>query len=648
MSVTPLRKQYLRVKQRYPEAIVFFRLGDFYETFDDDARTTSRELEIVLTSREMGKGVKVPLAGIPYHAVENYLSKLISRGYKVAICEQLTPPGNGLVERDVIRVVTPGTVIEPGMLTDKSNNYLVSIVARKGQAGVSYVDITTGEFAATQLPLELAADEIGRLDPAELILPVSGEFDAGSFRNVSKLDDYYFEKDVAGRALLDHFAVASLDGYGCAGLPLAVSAAGAIIGYLKENQKAALGLLTHLATYSAQAFMTLDTNTSRNLEIFSSLRWGTAQGSLLSAVDLTRTAMGGRLLKRFLGQPLLDISVLESRQQAVEWFYKDTMARRSVTSLLKDIPDMERIINRIKSGNANARDLVALKSGLEKTAEILAGLGEAPSVITDGLKQSPEVIDLIGQSIADEPNISFDHGGVIRQGFSEELDKVRVISADARQFLAGLEKQEKERTGIKSLKIGYNRVFGYYIEVSTSNLGSVPADYIRRQTLTNGERFYTPQMKEYESMILNARDRMIELEKSLFSQVCGQVAAYGERILSSAAALAHIDVYSSLAEVASRNGYVKPQLNNGDSIKIKGGRHPVVEQALGRASFIPNDTALCNQDDQLIVLTGPNMAGKSTYLKQVALIVLLAQTGSYVPADEAEIGVMDRIFTRIG
>ena len=648
MTVTPLRKQYLRVKQRYPEAIVFFRLGDFYETFDDDARTTSRELEIVLTSREMGKGVKVPLAGIPYHALENYLSKLISRGYKVAICEQLTPPGNGLVERDVIRVVTPGTVIEPGMLTDKSNNYLVSVVTKKGHAGVAYVDITTGEFAATQITVELAADEIGRLNPAELIMPASGGFDASSFRNVSKVDDYNYEKDVAEKALLDHFGVVSLEGYGCSGLPLAVSAAGAIIGYLRENQKAALGLLTHLSTYSAQSFMTLDTHTSRNLELFSSLRWGTAQGSLLSAVDLTKTSMGGRLLKRFLGQPLLDVTALEKRQQSVELFYENTMTRNSVISLLKDVPDTERIINRIRTGNANARDLVALKSGLEKTAEIQSALIEAPAALIEGLKLCPDIIDLVGNSIADEPAVSFEHGGVIRQGFSEELDKVRVIASDAKQFLAGLEKQEKERTGIKSLKLGYNRVFGYYIEVSTSHLGSVPADYIRRQTLANGERFYTPQLKEYESMILNARDRMIELEKSLFAQLCSQIAASGERILSSAVAIAHIDVFSSLAEVAARHGYVKPQLNSGDAIVIRGGRHPVVEQALGKAAFIPNDTSLSNKDDQLIVLTGPNMAGKSTYLKQVALIVLLAQTGSFVPADEAVIGVVDRIFTRIG
>ena len=650
MPVTPLREQYLRIKQRYPEAIVFFRLGDFYETFDDDARVTSRELEIVLTSREMGKGVKVPLAGIPYHALDNYLSKLISRGYKVAICEQLTEPGKGLVERDVIRVVTPGTVIEPGLLAEKSNNYLVSVVLRKGQAGIAYVDITTGEFVAAQVPAELAADEIGRLNPAELIVSKSDDFNAdGLARNTTRLDDYYFEPDTAQRVLLEQFQVASLEGYGCAGLPAAVSAAGAIIGYLRENQKSVLGLLDRLSTYSVQSFMTLDMHTVRNLELFSSLRWGGAAGSLLSAIDKTRTAMGGRLLKKWVGQPLFDLVGLEQRQQAVEWFYKNTMVRGAVISLLGDTPDMERIINRVRSSNASPRDLVALRTGLEKVADIQMALlpANAPSVLSEHLKQYPDVVELIARSIADQPAASFDHGGVIRKGFSEELDKTRSIASDARQFLAGLEKQERERTGIKSLKVGYNRVFGYYIEISTANLGSVPSDYIRRQTLANGERFYTPQLKEYESMILNAQERVVELEKSLFAQVCRQVAESGEKILSSARALAQIDVYSGLAEVAVRNNYVKPQLNDGDAIVIKGGRHPVVEQALGSGGFVPNDIRL-SKEDQLIVLTGPNMAGKSTYLKQAALIVLLAQIGSYVPADEASVGIVDRIFTRIG
>jgi len=651
MSETPLRKQYLRIKHKYPDAIVFFRLGDFYETFDEDARIASRELEIVLTSREMGKGVKVPLAGIPYHAVENYLARLISRGYKVAICEQLTPPGNGLVERDVIRVVTPGTLIEPGLLAEKSNNYLASLFIHKGQAGIAYADITTGEFAVTQVPQEQAADEIGRLNPAEVIVPkLSGYSEVDNCRNCTQLENYFFEHAAARQGLLEHFSTSSLEGYGCEHLPLAISAAGAIIGYLRENQKAALGLLTRLSTYSIQSFMTLDTHTTRNLELYSSLRWGTAQGSLITAIDITKTSMGGRLLKRYLGQPLLDLQALTARQQAVEWFFKNTLMRGSVIALLADMPDMERIINRIRSGNAIPRELVALKTGLEKAVSILPLLvdNKAPALMIDGLKSCPDVVELIAAAIAEEPAATFEHGGVIRKGFSEELDKIRTIATDAKQFLAGLEKSERERTGIKSLKLGYNRVFGYYIEISQSNLAAVPADYIRRQTLANGERYYTPQLKEYESMILNAQERMVELEKSLFAQACGQIAASGEKILCSARILAQVDVFSSLAEIAARNGYVRPQLNIGDAISIRGGRHPVVEKALGPGAFIPNDTVLASSDDQLIVLTGPNMAGKSTYLKQVALIVLLAQVGSFVPADEAVIGIVDRIFTRIG
>jgi len=651
MTVTPLRKQYLRIKQKYPGAIVFFRLGDFYETFDEDARITSRELEIVLTSREMGKGQKVPLAGIPYHALDNYLAKLINRGYKVAICEQLSPPGKGLVDRDVIRVVTPGTVIEPGLLNEKNNNYLLSLIISKGQAGIAYVDITTGEFATTQISDSQVADEMGRLNPAEVIVPKSDKYkESDNVRHVTQFDDYFFDSDVATQALLEHFSVSSLEGYGCARLPLAIRAAGAILGYIRENQKIALTLLNRLSTYSVGSFMTLDMHTCRNLELFNSLRWSNLSGSLLAVIDLTKTAMGGRLLKRFLGQPLLDVDELNLRLDAVEWVYQNTLIRSSIIALLADISDIERVINRIRSNSATPRDLIALKSSLEKVGDIHSAMAanNAPEQLLHEVQLCPEVIELISRSIADKPAANFDHGGVIRQGFAEELDKVRLIATDARQFLAGLEKQERERTGIKSLKLGYNRVFGYYIEVSQANINLVPQDYIRRQTLANGERYYTPQLKEYESLILNAQERMVELEKSFFNQVCQQIALSGERILSISAAVADVDVFSGLAEIATRNGYIRPELNEEDAIVIKGGRHPVVENALGKGIFVPNDTYLANKDTQLIVLTGPNMAGKSTYLKQVALIVLLAQIGSFVPADSAVIGIVDRIFTRIG
>jgi DNA mismatch repair protein MutS len=652
MPITPLRRQYLKIKQRYPHTIVFFRLGDFYETFDDDAKTTARELEITLTSREMGKGQRVPLAGIPYHALDNYLAKLIGKGYKVAICEQMTPPGKGLVERDVIRVVTPGTVVEPGLLSDKRNNYLVSLLTEGEEAGISYVDITTGEFATTQLPISQVSDELERLHPAELLLPES--LDAGTLAllaSITRLDDYWFDLEATKQVLIDHFSVASLEGYGCAHLPLAVRAAGAVIHYLQENQKAVLGQLDHLATYSTQSFMVLDAHTSHNLELFASARWGAASGSLLSVIDLTETAMGGRVLRKWLGQPLLDIKQLVSRQEAVAWFCENTLVRHKVMSLLGDIADLERLVNRIRSGIATPRDLVALRFSLEKSSGVKTEIEEAedfPASLSAELKPCPDIVDLITQAIVDEPGATLEHGGVIREGFSQELDEIRQSASDAKRYLANLERQERERTGIKSLKVGYNRVFGYYIEVSKSNLDLVPETYIRKQTLTGGERFFTPELKEYESVILNAQDRMVELETAIFRQVCQQIAGIGERILSSAKALAQVDVFAALAEAAVRYCYIRPELAADEAITIKGGRHPVVERGLGSDGFIPNDVYLCNKDTQLIILTGPNMSGKSTYLKQVALIVLLAQIGSFVPADSATVGIVDRIFTRIG
>ncbi len=652
MSVTPIRRQYLRIKQRYPEAIIFFRLGDFYETFDEDAKITSRELEITLTSREMGKGQRVPLAGIPYHALDNYLARLINKGYKVAICEQMTPPGKGLVEREVIRVVTPGTVVEPGLLTDKDNNYLVSLVIEGEEAGISYVDITTGEFATTQLSASQAPNELERLHPAELLLPQGLEASDLTFPcSVTRLDDYWFDLETAHQALIDHFAVASLEGYGCAHLPLAVRAAGSIIHYLQENQKAVLGQLNQLATYSTQSFMILDAQTRRNLELFASARWGDSSGGLLSAIDLTKTAMGGRLLKKWLGQPLLDIKELIGRQEAVDWFYQNTLVRHKVISLLENIADLERLVNRIRNSYAAPRDLVALRSSLEKLAEVKAGIEEDKkclACLSSELKPCPDIVDLISQAIVDEPGTSLEQGGVIRAGFSQELDSIRQTSSEAKSYLANLERRERERSGIKSLKVGYNRVFGYYIEVSKVNLGLVPENYIRKQTLTGAERFFTPELKEYESAILNAQERIVELEAAIFRQVCQQIASVGERILSSAKALAEVDVFSSLAEIAVRYGYIRPELTTGDVIAINGGRHPVVERSLGSDGFVPNDTYLCNKDTQLVILTGPNMSGKSTYLKQVALIVLLAQIGSFVPVDSATIGIADRIFTRIG
>jgi len=649
MAVTPLRKQYLRVKQKYPEAIVFFRLGDFYETFDEDAKIASRELDVVLTSREMGKEQRVPMAGIPHHALDNYLAKLINRGHKVAICEQLTPPGKGLVERDVIRVVTPGTVVEPNLLQSKSNNYLASLVIEGEQAGIAYVDISTSEFATTQLPAESFMPELERLQPSEVLISKCTDDYAHLPFTISRLDDYWFDPEIAREALLEHFNVATLEGYGCARLPLAIKAAGALIHYVKETQKETLPHLNKLTTYSTDSFMTLDGQTIRNLELFQGGRWGETGHSLLSVIDLSKTAMGGRLLRNWLGHPLLDLTILNQRQDAVAWFHKDSLARRKVTSLLSDIADLERLVNRVSSGRVMPRELLALRSSLEKVPDLKAAMADVNTVdwLNAELKPCPDIVDLIARAIADEPG-DLEQGGVIREGFSPELDEIRHNSQQAKQYMAGLEQRERQRTGIKSLKVGYNRVFGYYIEVSRANLSLVPSDYIRKQTLAEAERFFTPELKEYESLILNAQEKITDLETTIFGQICQQISAVGGQILATAGAIAQIDALSSLSEVASRHGYIKPTLNNDDIIDIKGGRHPIVEQSIGSDNFVPNDTYLCNENTQLIILTGPNMSGKSTYLRQVALIILLAQIGSFVPADTANVGIVDRIFTRIG
>jgi len=649
-KMTPLRQQYLRIKKKYPNTIVFFRLGDFYETFDDDAKVVSKELEIVLTSREMGKGNKVPLAGIPYHALDNYLARLINKGYKVAICEQLSDPkAGGLVDRDVVRVVTPGTVVEPGLLKGNVNNYLASIVTEGQQAGIAYADITTSEFQTTQLPIERMQSELERLRPSEILAPKGAEVQGGA-APVTPVDVQYFELEATRHLLREHFGVTSLEGYGCAGLSLAIRSAGAIVHYLGETQKQALKQLTSLSTYSTESFMTLDPQTRRNLELFQTFRQD-KEGSLLSVIDLTRTPMGARLLRRWVGQPLLDVAQLNRRLDAVAWFHADTRRRTKVITILSKIADLERLINRVRSGIATPREIVALRRSLEASSELRDVMEKEQSSGIDWLFQDidpcRETIDLISKAIADEPPQNLGDG-VIKAGFSTELDSIRVAAKDAKSYIANLERVERERTGIKSLKVGYNRVFGYYIEISNSNLPQVPGDYIRKQTLANAERYYTPQLKEYESLILNAQERLAELEGTIYRQVLGQVGLAAERILETASAVAQLDVFSSLGEVAVRSGYVRPELNEGNVISISNGRHPVVERMLDGESFIPNDTYLSNEDAQMIILTGPNMAGKSTYLRQVALIVLMAQIGSFVPADSATIGIVDRIFTRVG
>ena len=656
---TPVRRQYLGVKREHQDEILLFRMGDFYETFDDDARLLSRELEIALTSREFGKGQRVPLAGIPYHSLEASLARLIKKGYKVAICEQVSDPATskGIVDREVVRVVTPGTVIEDTLLEQKANNYLAALVVEGDAAGLSWVDITTSEFATTQFDLSHLSVEMARLQPSELLVPDGqpdvDDLDIGDRTMLTPLAADAFHADWARETLLRHFGVASLESFGCEGQALAVRAAGAVIDYLEQTQRSSVGQINTLYTYSTADYMVLDAQTRRNLELYEGGRWGSVNASLLSVLDVTKTSMGGRLLRRWLGQPLLDVERLVRRQDAVEWFHRSALRRERVVMLLEAVSDMERLVNRVRGHSATPRDLVGLANSLEaapKIKVILCEDDDADKVewLAERITDNGEVIELVRQSISDDPPLSVGDGNVIRKGFSPDLDEVRGASRNAQDYIARLEQKERERTGIKSLKVGYNRVFGYYIEISNSNLAQAPEDYVRRQTLVGGERFITPEMKEYESLILNAQDRIGEIEGALFRQVCQQVAGHAEQILSTARAIANIDVFASLAEVASRFGYVRPVLDEGDAVTIKQGRHPVVERMLPAGDFVANDAALASGGEQLIILTGPNMAGKSTYIRQVAVIVLMAQIGSFVPADSARVGVCDRIFTRVG
>jgi DNA mismatch repair protein MutS len=651
-KVTPVRSQYLQIKARHPDAIVFFRLGDFYETFDEDAEIAARELDLVLTSRPVSKGMRVPMAGVPHHAVEGYIARLIEKGYRVAIAEQVGEvTGKGLVHRKVERVVTPGTVVEPALLDEKRPNYLASVVIEDERAGLAYADITTGEFATTQMDAAEVEQELARLQPRECLVPD----DAGERApipnlqflipniHVTPLPVYRFELGSAQQTLLDHFGVATLDGFGCAGKPSAIRAAGALVHYLRETQKGALAQIVGLNTYTTARFMTLDTATRRNLELTETIRERKTHGSLLGILDLTQTPMGGRLLRMRLAQPLLDRAALEARLDEAQAFYDDTILRGRVREALKGVPDLERLTNRTLTGIATPRDLV----GIRKSLEVVPDLLELWAQFVPSLDPCDDVVTLIASAIADDPPASLSAGGAIRSGFSAELDGIAIAARDARGWVAGLEKRERERTGIRNLKVGYNKVFGYYIEVTQSNLSAVPDDYIRKQTLVNAERFITPELKEYEALILNAEERQAEIEARLFKDICQQVGAQGGALLKTARTLAQLDVATALAEVAVRNRYVRPELADDDALAIVAGRHPVVEQTLRDEPFTPNDVRF-NSDERILIITGPNMAGKSVYLRQAALIVLMAQMGSFVPADRARIGIVDRIFTRIG
>ena len=652
---TPARRQYLRIKKEHEDAILLFRMGDFYETFDDDARVVSRELEIALTAREMGRGHRVPLAGIPYHALDSYLARLIKKGFRVAICEQTSDPAKsrGLVDREVVRIVTPGTVVEDSILDQKVNNYLAAALVDGASAGLAYVDITTSEFYTTHLPADDLAAELGRLRPAEVLTPELGHAPANLAAAVTTMEDGAFHVESAREALLGHFESASLEAYGCESLPLATSAAGAIIDYLGRNNREALAQITTLRTYSTASYMVLDPQTRRNLELFEGGRWGDRDASLFSVLDQTRTSMGGRLLRTWLGQPLLDLEELRLRQDAVAWFHRSTLRRGRVRSVLDSVSDMERLINRVRGSGAVPRDLVGLRRSLEAVPELRLVLEEDEDSERVGwlarqIGREWSSAALIGSAIVDDPPLTVGEGRVIRKGYSPELDDLMGSTRGAQAYIAGLQNKERERTGIKTLKVGYNKVFGYYIEVSKSYVDQVPDDYVRRQTLVGGERYITPEMKEYESRILSAQESIAELETSLFRQVCEEVGLEAQQIIDTARAVAMVDVLAGMAEAAELNGYVRPELNDGEALEIVQGRHPVVERSLPSGSFVPNDARLSTSDEQVVILTGPNMAGKSTFIRQVAIITLMAQTGSFVPADSATIGLVDRIFTRVG
>ena len=638
---------------------MLFRMGDFYEAFDDDAQTLSEALDIALTSRTMGKDNRIPMAGVPAVSLEANLARLIRKGHKVAICEQLSDPtlSRGLVERGVVRVVTPGTVLEAALLDNNVNNYLAAVYSEESQAGLAYVDVTTGEFRAAQVSMQRLPLEIARLQPSEVVVPAFEEppvwiSACDASLNTTSLDVASFNVDVARRNLLDYFGVVSLEAYGVEGMPLAIRAAGAVVDYLRYTYKGQQPRLSPLAPYDTTSHMTLDPQTRRNLELFEAGRWNSSQWSLLNALDGTRTALGARLLRRWLGQPLRDVGRLQRRLDAVEYFYGDAFRRDSADEALSGITDLERILSRVQTQAASPRDLLALRRSLGaaiRLAEVLSGEnGEPVSWLMEGLRPVPDVEALIEAAICTEPSGQIGEGGAIREGFSPELDRIRSLARDARGFIAGLESRERERTGIRNLRVGYNQVFGYYIEVSRSNLGAVPDDYQRRQTLTNGERYITPELKEYESQVLDARERLEETERTLYRQICSQVADHGPAITRLAAAVARVDVFVGWAIIAVLHGYVRPSINEGDAIRISEGRHPVLERVLDSGAFVPNDAALDSNDAQVMVITGPNMAGKSTYIRQVALIVLMAQIGSFVPATSADIGLVDRIFTRVG
>ena len=662
-ELTPMMKQYMETKSQYQDCILFYRLGDFYEMFFEDALTASRELEITLTGKNCGQEEKAPMCGVPYHAVEGYLNRLVAKGYKVAICEQVEDPKTtkGIVKREVVRIVTPGTNLDTQALDETKNNYIMCIVYIADRYGVSVADISTGDYFVTEIPDSAKLlDEIYRFSPSEIICNeafyMSGvDMDGMKDRlgiTIYSLESWYFDDEVCRKKLLEHFEVSSFAGLGLADYDCGIISAGALLQYLLETQKNSLSNLTHMTPYAAGKFMMIDSSTRRNLELCETLREKQKRGSLLWVLDKTKTAMGARTLRKYVEQPLIDKTEIIRRLDAVQELKEQAISREEIREYLSPVYDLERLITKIAYGSANPRDLTAFRSSLEMLPALLYILQEMKAELLKDLAVDLDPLEdlciLVKKAIREDPPIAMKEGNIINDGYNEEVDKLRRAKSDGKDWLAKLENDEREKTGIKNLKIKYNKVFGYYLEVTNSYKEMVPEYYTRKQTLANAERYITPELKELEDMILGAEDKLYALEYELYSEVRDLIASQIERIQKTAKAVAALDAFASLALVAERNNYVRPKINEKGVIDIKEGRHPVVERMIPNEMFISNDTYLDDKKHRISIITGPNMAGKSTYMRQTALIALMAQIGSFVPAKSANIGLSDRIFTRVG
>lgn len=654
-------EQYLAIKAKHKDKILLYRMGDFYETFYEDAKKISQILGIALTKRSHGKAADVPLAGFPYHALDTYLPKLIDSGNKVAICEQVEDPqlAKTVVKREVIEIVTPGTTLSEKLLDRKSNNYLAAVTIEGSTAGLGYCDISTGEYYVSETSLERMVDYLQQIGPKEILISSSNQnqltqlFKQKLNALITRLDDWVFQRNYAYESLIDHFHTPNLKGFGIEELTIGISAAGAVLYYLKENYQSNISHLTKISLLPLDDFMVLDNTTRRNLEISSSMIGGRSEGTLISILDQTVTPMGGRLLKRWILHPLIRLEHIQERLNKVDLFFHQPDLRSKVRQNLSEMSDLERLMSRISTGRATPRDLIALKNSLSlipPLKKLLQSLNHPLlNTMADKLLELGEVFNLLEAAIVNHPPLSITEGGIIKDGYHSELDELRTISREGKNWLIKLQQEEREKSQIPTLKLGYNRVFGYYFEVSKSQQTKVPDYFIRKQTLVNGERYITPQLKEYEDKILGAEEKICDLEYRLFQEIRNRITEFGDKILKNAELIAELDCVTNLAEVAVQNNYVKPVMDNGSKIVIKQGRHPVVEKLLPPdQTFIENDTELDNQTTQIMILTGPNMAGKSTYLRQVGLICLMAQCGSFVPAREAHLGIVDRIFTRVG